>query len=113
MAGAVYSGSLRHVSVQLKRSFASTVDCRLLSSFWCKLGYLTPALVRVWPGYSGYTVVNVPTGNYVTINAFGGHTELSRLGRASKGDARYEYLNLTITQQHNFKQPNIKVHYAN
>ena len=42
-------------------------------SFWCKLGYLTPALVRVWPGY---TVVNVPTGNYVTINAFGGHTEL-------------------------------------
>ena len=73
MAGAVYSGSLRHVSVQLKRSFAWTVDCRLLSSFWCKLGYLTPALVRVWPGY---TVVNVPTGNYVTINAFGGHTEL-------------------------------------
>ena len=76
MAGAVYSASLRHVSVQLKRSFASTPDCGL-SSFWCKLSYLTPALVRVW---AGYTVVNVPTGNYVTINTFGGHTEQSRLG---------------------------------
>ena len=78
MAGAVYSAALRHVSVQLKRSFALTPDCDCgLSSFWCKLSYLTPALVRVWPGY---TVVNVQTGNYVTINTFGGHTEQSRLG---------------------------------